>query len=302
MKIDFDIEIKKRLDQFLSYELNDFSRERIKKEIKTGNVKVNGNLITKPSYELLGSGVIDILITNEKIDSSLKLWKDGKMPEIIYECDDYLIINKYSGLVVHPGFGNEDKTLVNILLANNIPLSHLGTNRPGIVHRIDKNTSGVMIIAKNDNFHNFISEKFENGEIEKKYVLISENKYKNSKGIIEVPIGRDSKNRKLMKGQLENSKFAKSIFRVLESFKENEYVEFQILTGRTHQIRVHSKFIGSPVLNDIEYGKKIIDKEFGQFLHANEISFIDKKGKKVKYKADLPKKFNDKLVRLRSIK
>ena len=302
MKISFELETKKRIDQFLSNELEDFSREKIKKLIRGNNITVNGSKISKPSYELRNKGTIEIIINEEEIDTTLKLWEEGLMPKIIFECEDYLIIDKYSGLVVHPGFGNIDKTLVNILLGHKIPLSFLGTNRPGIVHRLDKNTSGVMIIAKNDSFHKLISEQFENGTVEKRYVLISENKYKDTKGIIEAPIGRDQNNRKLMKAQLENSKFAKSMFTVIEAFKENDYVEFKIFTGRTHQIRVHSKFIGSPVLNDPEYGKKPFDISFGQFLHAKEISFLNTNGEKVTYESLPPSKFNDKLEQLRGNK
>ena len=303
MKINYDLEIKKRLDQFLSSEIDSLSREKIKNHIKTNLVSIDNKIINKPSYELIGNGIINIEIKETiEYNNDLKPWEGNGMPKIIFECDDYLIINKPSGLTVHPGIGNQDKTLVNILIHNKIDLSYLDTNRPGIVHRIDKNTSGVMIISKNNKFHNFISEQFQKGEVEKIYILISENKYKDQKGIIEVPIGRNHKNRKLMKGQLENSKYAKSIYRVMESFKNNEYVEFKILTGRTHQIRVHSKFIGSPVLNDIEYGKNIFDYSFGQFLHAEKISFYDFDGNKVKYESIPPEKFNVKLKELREQK
>ena len=298
----FWIRNKKRIDQFLSEEIKEFSREKIKKLIRSNNVIVNGTKVTKPSYELRNNGIIEIIFNEEEIDKTLNLWEEGLMPKIIFECKDYLIIDKYSGLVVHPGFGNVDKTLVNILLGHKIPLSFLETNRPGIVHRLDKNTSGVMIIAKNDSFHKLISEQFEKGTVEKRYVLISENKYKDTKGIIEAPIGRDPNNRKLMKVQLGNSKFAKSMFTVIESFKKNDYVEFKIFTGRTHQIRVHCKFIGSPVLNDPEYGKKTFDISFGQFLHAKEISFLNSNGEKVTYESLPPFKFNDKLEQLRGNK
>jgi 23S rRNA pseudouridine1911/1915/1917 synthase len=224
------------------------------------------------------------------------------MPEVIFENDDYLIINKPSGLVVHPGIGNTEHTLVNILIAQDMKLSSIDTNRPGIVHRLDKNTSGVMVIAKNDQFHSYISDRFANNGVNKKYHLLSDGKYKTARGIIEVPIGRDPHNRKLMKAQIDNSKEAKSIFRVIDSFKDNEYVEFKIVTGRTHQIRVHSKFIGAPVLNDPEYGKNTKDPEFGQYLHAAELSFETKDGEEVKYIATPPKQFSDKLNELRLIK
>ncbi len=288
-----------RLDQFLSKEIDFLSREKIKTHIKDGYVTVNGVIIILPKHILKENDEVNFFLKENENNEKLKIWEDGIMPEIIFENDDYLIINKPSGLVVHPGIGNTDKTLVNILLAQRIKLSNLNTMRPGIVHRLDKNTSGVMIIAKTNQFHMYITDRFANKEVNKKYHLLSDGKYKTARGIIDVPIGRDPNNRKLMKAQKDNSKNAKSTFRVLESFKNNEYVEFKIHTGRTHQIRVHSKFIGAPILNDPEYNKNVFDLDFGQFLHSSEISFKDEKGKEVIYNANLPKKFIDKLNEFR---
>lgn len=224
------------------------------------------------------------------------------MPKIIYSCDDYLIIDKPSGLVVHPGVGNIDNTLVNILISQDIPLSKIESNRPGIVHRIDKNTSGLLIIAKTNKFHDFILKTFSNGKIEKIYELITDGKYKTSKGIIDAPIGRNPYNRKLMMTTLKNSKPAKSIFFIKESFKYNEYVEFKILTGRTHQIRVHSKFMGAEIFNDPEYGKKVHNLEFGQYLHAKKISFTDMNGNVKIFHSELPKQMIEMLKELRALK
>ncbi len=299
MEFKYNLEEQMRLDQYLSEMIDSLSREKIKSHIKDSKVSVNGKIILKPKHALSMGDTVNIEVTEVELNETLVPWTEGAMPEIVYECDDYLIINKPSGLVVHPGVGNTERTLVNILIAQDIELSHKDSMRPGIVHRLDKNTSGIMIIAKNDQFHDYISDRFANSDIDKKYHLISEGKYKNAKGIIDVPIGRDQNNRKLMKATLENSKEAKSVFHVIESFKDNEYVEFQIHTGRTHQIRVHSKFYGAPVLNDPEYGNRVFDPEYGQYLHATEISFTDKKGNKVSYKAELPKQFEDKLSELR---
>lgn len=292
-----------RIDHFLTQEISFLSREEIKKHIKEGNVLINNVITLKPSQKVLQNDNV-FLKLNESIkkETTLKPWKNKKMPEILFECDDYLVINKPSGLMVHPGTGNTEKTLVNILIAHKIPLSKATTNRPGIVHRIDKNTSGVLLIAKNDKFHDYISEKFSNKEVEKTYILITDGKYKSAKGIIEVPIGRDSNNRKIMKATLINSKKAKSIFKVKESFPSNEYVEFKILTGRTHQIRVHSKFIGAPILNDPEYSKKVFDLKFGQYLHANELSFLDIEGNIKNFKAEPPIQIIQKLKELRDLK
>lgn len=300
MEFKYELEQPQRLDQFLSEMIETLSREKIKSHIKDSKVKVNGKIVLKPKHALSMGDTVNIEVTEVELNETLVPWTEGAMPEVIYECEDYLIINKPSGLVVHPGVGNTKYTLVNILIAQGYELCHKDSMRPGIVHRLDKNTSGIMIVAKNNQFADYISDRFANSDINKKYHLISDGKYKNSKGIINVPIGRDQNNRKLMKATLDNSKDAKSVFHVIESFKNNEYVEFQIHTGRTHQIRVHSKFYGAPVLNDPEYGKSVFDEEYGQYLHAYEISFKDRQGKEVKYNAPLPDKFNDKLSELRS--
>ncbi len=302
MEFKYEESSKIRLDQFLSSQISEISREKIKTHIKNGLVSVNDKVVAKPNFTINSEDLIKIDLIEEKINEEIIPWKEGDMPEVVFDDESFLIINKPTGLVVHPGTGNWENTLVNILVANDIPLSMKGTMRPGIVHRIDKNTSGLLIIAKNDEFHNYITNEFANGKVTKIYELITEGKYKKPKGIIDVPIGRDQNNRKIMKATLENSKNAKSIFNVLESFKDNEYVEFKILTGRTHQIRVHSKFIGAPVLNDPEYGKKIFDPEFGQFLHAKKISFIDMNGVERNFEVPLPKEIEDKLNELRALK
>jgi len=224
------------------------------------------------------------------------------MPKIIFENENYFVIEKPSGLVVHPGSNNTKFTLANILIGKTDQLSMKDTIRPGIIHRLDKNTSGLLIIAKNDVFHNYMAKQFEEGKVKKLYRLITDGKYKNSKGIIKVPIGRDPFNRKKMSPQMQNSKMAISKFRVIESFPKNEYVEYSIMTGRTHQIRVHSKFLNAPVLNDPEYGNKVFDPGYGQFLHSIELSFIDIDGKEVTYKSDIPKEFKEKLKELRDVK
>ncbi len=291
-----------RLDQFLSKQISEVSREKIKNHIKEGLVLVNGIAVTKPKHSLLFGDSIEISLKEEQINDEILPWNEGDMPEVVFDNESYLVINKPSGLVVHPGTGNWDKTLVNILVAKGYELSMKETMRPGIVHRIDKNTSGLLIVAKTDEFHHFITKQFAEGKVTKVYELITDGKYKNAKGIIEVPIGRDQNNRKLMKATLENSKPAKSVFNVIESFKDNEYVEFNILTGRTHQIRVHSRFVGAPVLNDPEYGRKVFDPEFGQFLHAKKLSFVDMNGEEKVFEAKLPPKMEEKLNELRALK
>ncbi len=302
MEFKFEQTSAMRLDQFLASQISEMSREKIKSHIKDGLVTVNGEFIYKPNHKLIENDDVVLFLKEEQINDEITPWEEGIMPEVVFDNESYLVINKPTGLVVHPGTGNWDNTLVNILVAKGYNLSMKETMRPGIVHRIDKNTSGLLIIAKTDEFHNYITDKFAKGEVTKVYELITDGKYKNAKGIIDVPIGRDQNNRKLMKATLENSKPAKSIFNVIESFKDNEYVEFKILTGRTHQIRVHSKFVGAPVLNDPEYGRKVFDPEFGQFLHAKKISFIDMDGIERNFEVELPKQMVDKLNELRALK
>ncbi len=302
MKFKFEETSAMRIDQFLSERISEMSREKIKNHIKEGLVFVNGVPANKPKQILKFDDEVSIELKEEKINDSIIPWEEGIMPEVVFDNESYLVINKPTGLVVHPGTGNWENTLVNILVAKDYTLSMKETMRPGIVHRIDKNTSGLLIIAKTDEFHNYISKQFADGKVTKVYQLITDGKYKKAKGIIEVPIGRDQNNRKLMKATLENSKYAKSIFNVVESFKENEFVEFKILTGRTHQIRVHSKFVGAPVLNDPEYGKKVFDPEFGQFLHAKKISFIDMDGVEKTFEVGMPTKMEEKLNELRALK
>ncbi len=302
MKFKFDEIESSRLDQYLASKINEVSREKIKTHIKDGLVLVNGIVITKPKHSLVSDDEIEINLIEDEIRDEIIPWNEGVMPEVVFDNESYLIINKPTGMVVHPGTGNWDNTLVNILVAKGYNLSMKNTMRPGIVHRIDKNTSGLLIIAKTDEFHHYITEQFAQGKVTKVYELITDGKYKNAKGIIDVPIGRDQNNRKLMKATLENSKKAKSIFNVIESFRDNEYVEFKILTGRTHQIRVHSKFVGAPILNDPEYGKRVFDPEFGQFLHAKKLSFIDMDGVEKTFESELPTKMIDKLNELRAQK
>ncbi len=302
MKFKFEKEQQTRLDLFLSEVINTVSREKIKTHIKEGLVLVNEQVIAKPKHSLTYGDVVVINLKEEKINDEIKPWEEGIMPEVVFDNESYLVINKPTGLVVHPGTGNWDNTLVNILVAKKYNLSMKETMRPGIVHRIDKNTSGLLIIAKTDEFHHYITKQFAEGKVTKIYELITDGKYKKPRGIVDVPIGRDQNNRKIMKATLENSKPAKSIFNVLESFKDNEYVEFKILTGRTHQIRVHSKFVGAPVLNDPEYGKKTFDQDFGQFLHAKKISFIDMDGNEKTFEVELPIQMQEKLQELRALK
>ena len=282
-KIFFSLDTKVRLDQFLSEEIYLYSRSRICNFIKENVFYVNGKIINKCSFTLLGKGFVEYdknLILEEDKHKELEPWDKKELIEIICETDDYLIINKPINLIVHPGVGNKDKTLVNILLSMNIKLSKMNTNRPGIVHRLDKNTSGLMIVAKNDKFHDHIQNEFENGKVIKKYegLIVGLLEYK--EGMIELPIGRDTNNRKIFRVTQTNSKECKTEFKVVREIKGNHLLEFNLITGRTHQIRVHMKYLKHPLYNDPEYGKQVL-KDKGQFLHSKYIEFVDLNKKRV---------------------
>jgi 23S rRNA pseudouridine1911/1915/1917 synthase len=215
---------------------------------------------------------------------------------------DYLIINKPSGLMVHPGAGNPDKTLINMLKEKGYVLSKKDSDRPGIVHRLDKDTSGLMIIAKNDKFHDYISNQFENRLIEKDYVAITQGHFPNKKGMIDAPVGRDPVNRVKMKVTSQGSKEGLTLFEVVDKFESNDFIKFKLLTGRTHQLRVHADYVGAPILNDLVYSRnRHTATNFGQFLHAETISFIDLEGNEVTYNAPLPSEFTSKLKELKKV-
>ncbi|RKX66961.1 MAG: RluA family pseudouridine synthase [Tenericutes bacterium] len=220
--------------------------------------------------------------------------------EIINETEDFIIINKPTGLVVHPGAGNTENTLVNMLIAKYKDLPNSDTDRPGIVHRIDKDTSGVMIIAKTNKFYQNIIVQFENREIEKTYVAILEGNPEKRNGMINLPLGRDTNDRTKQTVTKVKSKEAVSIYHTLQEFEKHSLVEFKILTGRTHQIRVHAQYMGNSVLNDPIYSKKHMAeyKEFGQFLHAKAISFKNLAGEEVVFTTEEPTTFTDVLKNL----
>jgi len=185
----------------------------------------------------------------------------------------------------------------------NKELSEVDETRPGIVHRIDKNTSGLLIVSKNNEFHTFIQKQFENRTVDKEYVALVNGNLDHSNGMIDAPIGRDENNRLLMTVTAKNSKKALTTFSVRERFEAADLVDFKILTGRTHQIRVHAKYIGNPIINDPEYSTTLDEyKGFGQFLHSQKITFNNMEGEEVTYEAPLPKEFENLLEKLRKDK
>lgn len=279
-----------RLDKFLIDKL-EVSRSKLQEMIKQNLVMVNGKP-AKNSYGLrLGD---EVLVTGElRVETSIK--PEAMDLDIIYEDDDLMVINKPSGLVVHPAAGHYTDTLVNGLLAHTNALSsNNGDLRPGIVHRIDKDTSGLLIVAKNDFAHEALAKQLKDKTLSRVYVALVSGKINHDTGTIDAPIGRDPYDRKKMCVTDVNAKEAITHFRVLKRYHNATLIECQLLTGRTHQIRVHLAYIKHPIINDPVYGIKRSTTNFGQMLHASKISFVHPRtNKKMTFEADVPKEFKD---------
>lgn len=282
-----------RIDSYLAEEL-DLSRSKIQKLIKEKKVLVNGKEVNS-SYSIRVNDEIEV---NDNLDYEIKVEPENIPLDIVYEDDDLLIINKESGMVVHPAPGHYSGTLVNALLYKYPSLQGEGL-RPGIVHRLDKDTSGLMIVAKNDWSLEKLSTMISAKSVERKYLAIVDGVIKHETGEIDAPIGRDLNNRQKMAVTDINGKEAITHFKVLERFKNNTLVECVLETGRTHQIRVHMAYIGYPVTNDPLYGKGRTT-EFGQMLHSYSIKFKHPRtNKELEFEVGLPKEFQDKLEELR---
>ena len=282
-----------RLDSFLAEEL-DVSRSKIQKLVKEGLVTVNGKTVNS-SYSIKLDDEIEV---DDNLNVEIDVEGEDIPLDIVYEDDDLLIINKKSGMVVHPAPGHYTGTLVNALIYR-YNLSSGDTNRPGIVHRLDKDTSGLMLVAKNEFTHEKLSNMIANKEVERKYLAIVDGLIKHDTGTIDAPIGRDVNDRQKMSVTDVNAKEAITHFRVLERFNNNTLIECKLETGRTHQIRVHMAYIGYPVNNDPAYGRGKAT-EFGQMLHSYSIKLKHPRtGKELFFTVDAPKEFNDKLEELR---
>ncbi|MBQ3475220.1 MAG: RluA family pseudouridine synthase [Bacilli bacterium] len=281
--------VNERLDAFLSgVEELDLTRSKIQNLIKTGNIKVNGKE-TKNSYKLEENDEIEINVVRENLD----ILPEDIPLDIVYEDDDVLVINKKSGMVVHPAPGNSSGTLVNALMNYSKLSSGSEEFRPGIVHRIDKDTSGLLLVAKNDKAHLFLEEELKMRKINRTYIALVSGVIKHDSGEIDAPIGRDKFDRKKMAVTSNNSKPAITHFKVLERYKNATLVECKLETGRTHQIRVHMKYIGHPIINDPMYSRgKNIDG-YGQMLHAKSISFTQPTSKeRLTFTCEVDKEFD----------
>ena len=280
-----------RVDKYLQNFVEFSTRSKIQQAIKSGHVKVNG-ITVKSNYKVKGNDVVTVVYNfpkekNELIPQDIPL-------DIMYEDSELLILNKEAGMVVHPGFGNYDGTLVNALTFHFKNLPNMGEeDRPGLVHRLDKNTSGLLVVAKTEKSMTFLAKKFENRDLNRKYIALVWGDIKDDEGTITGHIGRHLKNRKIMDvfSDGEYGKHAVSHYKVLERFGYTTLVECKLETGRTHQIRAHFKHIGHPLFNDNEYGgdailkgttftkyKQFVDNCFKictrQALHAKSLGFV----------------------------
>ena len=281
-----------RIDKYLGDTISDLSREMIIKLIKDGEVLVNGKNV-KSSYKATENDEVIINIPEPK---EINIVPQDIPLNIVYEDQDILVINKQKGLVVHPGNGNEDGTLVNAIMAYcKKDLSGIGgVIRPGIVHRIDKDTSGILIIAKNDKAHINISEQIKNHQVKKTYIALVRGIVKENEATINMPIGRSTKDRTKMAVD-RNGKEAITHFSVIKRYEDMTLLKVRIETGRTHQIRVHLSHIGYPIIGDNVYsnGKNRFNI-VGQMLHSYEIEFTHPTtGEKMVLKAELPEYFKE---------
>lgn len=280
-----------RIDKYLLDKL-DISRNKIQKLINDNNILVNGKSV-KASYIVRLDDLIECdFLYKEKID----ILPEDIPLDIVYEDDDLLVVNKPSGMVVHPAVGNYSHTLVNALMYHCNNLSQVnGVIRPGIVHRIDADTSGLLLVAKNDMAHVDLAKQISEKSVKREYITLVDGVIKEDTATIDAPIGRDVKNRKKMCVTGDNSKDAITNIRVIERYKNSTLITCSLLTGRTHQIRVHMNYIGHSVVNDPVYGsKKLIDPLFGQMLHARKIGFVHPRTHEyMEFSCEPPEKFLD---------
>ena len=321
-KINFIVDEKDqntRVDSLINKHIKEISRTRIKNLILGKNLKINDQVITNPSKKISINDKVSIQIPEPK-KASLKPYKYNL--DIVYEDDDLIVINKPAGIIMHPGAGNYDNTIVNALINYDKKLSsNIGDElRPGIVHRIDKNTSGLVVVAKNNSTHENLSSQFNKHTILRSYQLLIWGKLRPSMGKIETFITRSSKNRQMMEVSQTKGKKAITNYKTLEIFEKKNIptlslLECKLETGRTHQIRVHMNYLGNSIVGDDKYKKrfkklkdidpsleKILMKLNRQFLHAKTLGFMHpKKNKQMIFNSILPNELEIILKTLRNI-
>lgn len=290
-------EDSERLDKYLAQEITSVSRSRIQQLIVEGLVTVNG-VPVKASYRVQqGDAILVRIPPTEEVELVPQ-----RIPlRIVYEDEDLVVVDKPAGMVVHPAHGHQEGTLVNALLAHYPDLPVDEGNRPGIVHRLDKDTSGLIIVAKNDDARDNLRRQFKERQVEKLYLALVEGNVEPGRGMIDAPIGRDAKRRKRMAVVRKGGREAVTQYQVLEYLGDYTLLEVRPLTGRTHQVRVHLSFIGHPVVGDAVYGYR--KQRLGlkrQFLHAQRLGFhLPSSGEYVTVTADLPQDLREVLDRLR---
>lgn len=287
-----------RLDKAVALLNSELSRSFITKLIDEGKITINGK-VEKPSFKVKEN---DEIIIEEIVDTKSDIKEEDIPLDVVYEDDDILIINKPQGMVVHPANGHYSGTLVNALMFMEDSLSSInGVIRPGIVHRIDKDTSGLLCVAKNDNAHHFLAEQLKDHTMAREYMALVRGVIKENSGTVDMPIGRDKNNRQKM-AVVKDGKPATTHFVVIERFANHTLIKCQLVSGRTHQIRVHMSAIGYPVEGDPLYAGKNYDKLYkdGQLLVAYKLRLIHPKTKKeMVFEIPLPDYFQKVLEILR---
>lgn len=291
MKIITVEQTEDRIDKYLLDKMN-VSRSKLQKMISNANILVNDKKV-KNSYIVR---VDDVITINDNIEEKIDILPQKIDLDILYEDEDVIVVNKPSGMVVHPAVGHYSDTLVNALMYHCNSLSDVNDKiRPGIVHRIDADTSGLLLVAKNNAAHISLANQIKQHSLKRTYIALVHGIINEDTATIDAPIGRDKNNRKKMMVTDLNSKEAITHLKVLKRFKSATLIECNLETGRTHQIRVHMNYIKHPIVNDYVYGyKKVENKEFGQMLHAKTIGFIHPKtGKYMEFSTSAPREFYD---------
>lgn len=298
IKLTADVCEPVRADKYIVSELSELTRSHIQKLIEDGNILINGKPCSKKTLVKKDDEITVLIPTPVLLDA-----KPQDIPiDIVYEDDDVIIVNKPRNMVVHPAGGNPDGTLVNALMYRfSGSLSTInGVIRPGIVHRIDKDTTGILMVAKNDHSHLFLSEQIKDHSFVREYIALCDGNIKEDTKRIDKPIGRSEKDRKKMAVTMKNSKEAITDIEVIKRFGTHTLIKCKLYTGRTHQIRVHLSSIGHAITGDSVYGAKkqpLFDK--GQLLHAYKLGFIHPKTNKyIEFTKDIPEEFEEVLKKL----
>lgn len=290
-----DDNVGKRLDVFLEKQFT-YTRSQLKNFIEKGKVFVNDSVV-KAGHKLKAN---DVVFCKDFVLKEIDLIPQDIKLDIVFENQDFAVINKPQNMVVHPAAGNYDKTLVNALLFHFKTLSNLDKDRPGIVHRLDKDTSGLLLVAKNNDTHTILAKEMKERNVKKKYLALCSGYFTEKEGQIVTGIGRDSKNRKKMAVyNPDEKKLAITNYRVIKEYAGFSLVEFELVTGRTHQIRVHANHLKHPIVGDEVYGGNTKLYNGGQLLHSHFLEFVFKKDKqKYSFEISLPKHFKQVLEKL----